>query len=376
MKCHSTLAIGLFGVSVFASTGLAQVLQGQMAPLDDRWMYPFNTTPGTRFTASNFGTILLPGFDDYDAQFLIGFDTTGLVPPGLGVQRYHIESVVLRIAVSNDQEFRFDPTVDSFESYLDPADPSFVIDADAGRPIELFGTAYRGEFALGVPFDALNWTETEAFGNDPVIPPAQGSRFVYNAVFDLGGSPIDVSSRISVGFDVEPFAVGVIQGVAVGDLVPADSVVSLAVNPCLGGADAFLRRSLDQGVLRLTVASLHDAAGGPGGPIGDFTFPVYYTRENPLAQTLGFVPTLELRIRIGSPADLTGSVDPNSPDFGVPDGTVDANDFFFYLGLFADGDRRADLSGSANAANPAYGQPDCTIDANDFFFFLDIFIQG
>lgn len=34
------------------------------------------------------------------------------------------------------------------------------------------------------------------------------------------------------------------------------------------------------------------------------------------------------------PADLTGSSDPNSPAYGVPDGVVDANDFFFYLTLF------------------------------------------
>jgi len=37
------------------------------------------------------------------------------------------------------------------------------------------------------------------------------------------------------------------------------------------------------------------------------------------------------------PADLTGSSDPNDPGYGVPDGTVDALDFFFYLDLFVAG---------------------------------------
>jgi len=34
------------------------------------------------------------------------------------------------------------------------------------------------------------------------------------------------------------------------------------------------------------------------------------------------------------PADLTGSSDPNDPSYGVPNGIVDADDFFYYLDLF------------------------------------------
>jgi len=78
----------------------------------------------------------------------------------------------------------------------------------------------------------------------------------------------------------------------------------------------------------------------------------------------------------GCPADLTGSIDPNSPDFGVPDGIVDANDFFFYLGLFGAGDPAADLTGSIDPNNPAFGVPDGIIDANDFFFYLGLFADG
>jgi len=65
----------------------------------------------------------------------------------------------------------------------------------------------------------------------------------------------------------------------------------------------------------------------------------------------------------GCPADLTG------PDAGVPDGVVDANDFFFYLNLFAAGDSAADLTGNG-------GAPDGVIDANDFFAYLGLFTQG
>jgi len=66
------------------------------------------------------------------------------------------------------------------------------------------------------------------------------------------------------------------------------------------------------------------------------------------------------------PADLTGA----SGD-GTPDGVVDASDFFFYLGLFADADPGADLTGPG-----ADGVPDGLIDADDFFFYLGLFADG
>ncbi len=52
------------------------------------------------------------------------------------------------------------------------------------------------------------------------------------------------------------------------------------------------------------------------------------------------------------PADLDGS------------GTLDANDFFTYLDLFAAGDPAADITGNG------------VIDANDFFAYLDLFAAG
>jgi len=76
-------------------------------------------------------------------------------------------------------------------------------------------------------------------------------------------------------------------------------------------------------------------------------------------------------------ADLTGSADPNSPDFGIPDGVLDATDFFFYLDRFAADDLSvADLTGSIDPNSPAFGIPDGLIDASDFFFYLDLFAQG
>ncbi|MBX3365640.1 MAG: hypothetical protein KF866_12860 [Phycisphaeraceae bacterium] len=79
----------------------------------------------------------------------------------------------------------------------------------------------------------------------------------------------------------------------------------------------------------------------------------------------------------GCPADLSGSSDPNDPGYGVPDGQVDASDFFYFLDQFVAGNLAvADLSGSSDPNDPAYGVPDGQIDASDFFYFLDIFVAG
>jgi len=66
------------------------------------------------------------------------------------------------------------------------------------------------------------------------------------------------------------------------------------------------------------------------------------------------------------PADLTG---PGGD--GVPDGSLTSDDFFFYLGLFADGDLEADLTGPGGD-----GEPDGSLTSDDFFFYLGLFAAG
>ncbi len=79
----------------------------------------------------------------------------------------------------------------------------------------------------------------------------------------------------------------------------------------------------------------------------------------------------------GCPADLSGSSDPNDPAYGMPDGIVDAADFFYFLDQFTASNLAvADLSGSADPNDAGYGVPDGTLDASDFFYYLDIFVAG
>jgi hypothetical protein len=80
---------------------------------------------------------------------------------------------------------------------------------------------------------------------------------------------------------------------------------------------------------------------------------------------------------LNCPADFTGSSDPLDPGYGVPNGTVDAADFFYFLDQFAAGNlAAADLTGASDANDPSYGVPDGVLDASDFFYFLDRFAEG
>ncbi|MCC6285365.1 MAG: hypothetical protein IT439_08705 [Phycisphaerales bacterium] len=77
------------------------------------------------------------------------------------------------------------------------------------------------------------------------------------------------------------------------------------------------------------------------------------------------------------PGDLSGASDPNDPGYGVPDGSVDGSDFFYYLDQFVAGNMSvADLTGSSDPNSPSYGVPDGAIDGADFFVYLDFFVEG
>lgn len=75
-------------------------------------------------------------------------------------------------------------------------------------------------------------------------------------------------------------------------------------------------------------------------------------------------------------ADMTGSSDPNSGSYGLPDGGTDSDDFFYFLDRFVQGNvNAADLTGSSDPNSPAYGVPDGVIDGSDFFYYLDRFAE-
>jgi hypothetical protein len=78
----------------------------------------------------------------------------------------------------------------------------------------------------------------------------------------------------------------------------------------------------------------------------------------------------------GEPDLTTGAV-PGQPGYGVPNGILNNEDFFYYLAQFAAGNLAvADLTTGAVAGQPGYGVPNGVINNEDFFYYLWLFAQG
>lgn len=76
-------------------------------------------------------------------------------------------------------------------------------------------------------------------------------------------------------------------------------------------------------------------------------------------------------------ADMSAGAIPNQPGYGVPDGLVNNDDFFYFLGEFAAGNlARCDLTWGAVPATPGYGVPNGVLNNEDFFYFLALFAAG
>lgn len=76
-------------------------------------------------------------------------------------------------------------------------------------------------------------------------------------------------------------------------------------------------------------------------------------------------------------ADLTATAIASVVGYGVPDGVVNSDDFFYYLTQYAAGNASvADLTASAIPGSPGYGAPDGMITNDDFFFYLSLYAAG
>ncbi|MEZ6233363.1 MAG: YncE family protein [Phycisphaerales bacterium] len=79
----------------------------------------------------------------------------------------------------------------------------------------------------------------------------------------------------------------------------------------------------------------------------------------------------------GCQPDLTTTAIAGTPGYGVPNGVLNNDDFFYYLAQFAAGNLGvADLTTTAIAGQPGYGVPNGILNNDDFFYFLTIFAAG
>jgi len=336
--------IAVLVLSACGASACGQLLSPEWdTPSGDRWMYPFNGTPGTRFTANTFGAPMIEGFDDRDAQFILMFDTGADIPVGLGLEAYRVISARVTVTVFNDGEFFYDPSADPIASYRPSDDPLHETDADTGRPIEIFPLGYRDGF------DLASWQENSPFtvGGDPFVD-ASRIRTAFAAAIEGDGSATDVSLAVRDQIDAPALATG-IAPLTPGQAVPADTTFSFDLDLCDPGTRRYFAEAFDFGRLNLVVVSMHGASFDPDIGPGDPSYPIYYTSENPLAQALGYTPTLELVVRVGSAGDYNN------------DGVRDFFDVLAFLNDFSAGAAVADLN------------TDCAIDFFDVLQFLNEF---
>lgn len=264
-----------FALGVLLTAANAHADNANFDPNLDRWMYPFNQTVGSRAAGSTFGAVGTPdAFDDRDAQFLVGFDTSNSIQSGLGATNYQINSISLKLTISTTNTLVFDPTSDAWDSYLDDANPAND-DLDPGRPMELFGVDYRN-FLTSATF-----TENTAFSfGDPTL---EGVRNAFATDFDGAGNSRDVSNNVRDMFDPNAFAVGD-AGVAAGDTFSSGTEIVFNINVLDPNIVSYIQEGLDAGQLNFAATSLHSATQGGGEPI-----PEYFTKENAVV-TLGLIP--------------------------------------------------------------------------------------
>jgi len=115
-----------------------------------------------------------------------------------------------------------------------------------------------------------------------------------------------------------------------------------------------------QGALRDSAVNIN--AQNPG-----FTGRLGAGRIN-VAGALNFLPPC--------PADLTTGAVSGMPGYGVPNGVLTNDDFFFYLIQFASGNPAADLTNTAVRGSEGFGDPNGIINNDDFFYYLYVFSRG
>jgi len=339
-------AAGALTAVTVVNAGSTTINLTREVPDLDRWNYPFNATPGVRETATSFAAFGVDFLDDHDAQFLLGFltdqssaDGVGVVPSGLGEARYVVNAAQVTVTIAIGGVFDYDPTYDALGTYLDPADPEFVADSDAGRPIMIFGTGYRNGFGIAPPFMPFLETTPFSFAN----PAMERVRNAFASDYE-NGLPRDISNSVLDRLEIDPFAIGVISSggaeLPAGASVPAESTVTFDLDVNDPDVQSFLARSLDAGNLQLSITSLHAASGGPGGGDG-VTYPAYFTKEDPLAPAFGQAPQLSLDVTVlpENPADLDG------------DGVVGASDLALLIGQWGQVGTSADFAGDGVGAD-------------------------
>ena len=115
---RTSVLAGLAASCVMAPVS-AQSFDITMPTTADRWMYPFNATPGYRPAGSTFGYTPFPdetSFDNRDGQVIVAFDTSEIVPTGQGPESYDVSTLIFEITLAGNASGPIDLTVDDWRT--------------------------------------------------------------------------------------------------------------------------------------------------------------------------------------------------------------------------------------------------------------------
>jgi hypothetical protein len=286
--------IALLSCSWAASSSLAATANFA-TPAMDKWMYQnsvsFTDYGGARTEAPIFAT-LNSSDEDRLGTMLVAFNTSPLITAGLGAQAYAVTSVKLRVSVLLGDSFFYDPTHDTYQTYLPADNASHQADSDTGRPVEVFGVALRNGFtglSGSVNAGANPYTESSPF----LTSGAPNPRNAYPLGVGAGGALFDVADNIGQELEAVPFGVGTAAGLTPGQSVPAGTELTFELQ--LSGAIlASIQASLNSGVLGLYLSSL-DIAESQNGAV---TYPTLITREGAAALGAEYAPHLDITYSI------------------------------------------------------------------------------
>ena len=278
MRVFHHLPSHTIGLAGLATVLLAAPLCGQsfdvtMPTTADRWMYPFNATPGYRPAGSVFGYNAYPdetSFDNRDGQIIVAFDTSEIVPTGQGAEGYDVSTMTFQITLAGNASGPIDPTVDDWRTYLPEEAKGALPDEDPGRPIELFAAGFRNGY------ERLTWAEGDSFSDTDLF--GQNTRNVFSAEITPDGSLRDVSSSCTRDFTAIPLAIASFPGYEAGETPVEGEVATFELDTSDPLIQGWLGESLDEGRLVFAVTSLIGASQG------DSVLTQFYLRENPLVE--------------------------------------------------------------------------------------------
>ncbi len=316
----------------------------------DRWNYPFNFQPADRPVAPTYGSFD-SRFDTRDAELLLGWDTATMLATNAGPGRYLLSRVRVTLTsvapILPNKPFVYDPTYDSYRTYLKGEGAEALADADPGRPIELYGVDFRGGFTIETFLEGSFFGPLGAYTSNTI---SIGTRNAFGAMHDTNGVLMDIANNVgqlnagwtNPPFEVRPWAVGTTTNVPPGGEMPDRGTMSFDVDLSDPLVVGYLQAALDGGRLRFMVSSLSPAGQStPGGTGtgGAGAYPWWANKENLLYDG----PRIEIE------GVLVGDDDSDA------DSLPDDWERFWFGNLDSDAESDSDADGATNRAELGAG---------------------